>query len=67
MALANEDERSAVLSAGKFGHRTEIFGVVRLRGLAARGVVTKDSEGHWRLTADLAGEEARPMEALSSS
>ena len=31
----------------------------RLRGLASRGVVTKDSGGHWRLVA----EAARPTEA----
>src|SRR5580700_2890712 len=30
----------------------------RLRGLASRGVVTKDSAGHWRLVAELAGEAA---------
>jgi hypothetical protein len=30
-------------------------------------VVTKDSAGHWRLVAELAGEEARPMEAPSST
>ena len=30
----------------------------RLRGLASRGVVTKDSAGHWRLVADLAEEAA---------
>jgi hypothetical protein len=34
----------------------------RLRQLAARGVVTKDVGGHWRL----AGEEARPTEASPS-
>ena len=39
----------------------------RLRGLAARGVVTKDAAGHWRLTADLAGEKARPMSAPPST
>ena len=39
----------------------------RLRGLARAGKVTKDSAGHWRLTAELAGEEARPMEAPSSN
>ena len=38
----------------------------RLRGLASRGVVTKDSAGHWRLMADLAGEAARPTEASPS-
>jgi hypothetical protein len=32
----------------------------RLRGLAARGLVTKDGAGHWRLVGDLAGEHARP-------
>ena len=32
----------------------------RLRGLASRGVVTKDAGGHWRLTADLAGEKPGP-------
>jgi hypothetical protein len=32
----------------------------RLRGLASRGVVTKDSAGHWRLVAELAGEAAGP-------
>jgi hypothetical protein len=39
----------------------------RLRGLATRAVVTKDSAGHWRLVAELAGEESRPMEAPSST
>jgi hypothetical protein len=45
----------------------------RLRGLAARGVVTKDAGGHWRLVGDLlkseeilAGEEARPPGASPS-
>jgi hypothetical protein len=32
----------------------------RLRGLASRGLVTKDSAGHWRLVADLAGEPPGP-------
>ena len=32
----------------------------RLRGLASRGVVTKDSAGHWRLVKDLAGEKPGP-------
>ena len=32
----------------------------RLRGLASRGVVTKDSAGHWRLMAELAGERPDP-------
>ena len=32
----------------------------RLRQLAARGVVTKDSAGHWRLVAELVGEAAGP-------
>ena len=31
----------------------------RLRGLASRGVVTKDSAGHWRLIEDLAGDVSR--------
>jgi hypothetical protein len=31
----------------------------RLRGLAQRGVVTKDANGRWRLVGDLAGEAAR--------
>ena len=39
----------------------------RLRGLAARGVVTKDAGGHWRLTADLAGEVAGPQQAPPST
>jgi hypothetical protein len=34
----------------------------RLRGLAARGVVTKDSDGHWRLVAELAGEGPGPTQ-----
>jgi hypothetical protein len=38
----------------------------RLRGLASRGVVTKDSAGHWRLVAELAGEEAGPTSPPSS-
>jgi hypothetical protein len=38
----------------------------RLRGLASRGMVTKDSAGHWRLVADLTGEAARPPEASPS-
>jgi hypothetical protein len=38
----------------------------RLRGLAARGVVTKDSAGHWRLVAELAGEEPGPTQPPSS-
>jgi hypothetical protein len=38
----------------------------RLRGLASRGVVTKDSAGHWRLVAELAGEEAGPTGPPSS-
>lgn len=38
----------------------------RLRQLARRGVVTKDAGGHWRLTADLAGEAAGPMSAPPS-
>jgi hypothetical protein len=32
----------------------------RLRGLASRGVVTKDGAGHWRLVAELAGEDPGP-------
>lgn len=32
----------------------------RLRGLARAGKVTKDSAGHWRLVAELAGEAAGP-------
>ena len=32
----------------------------RLQGFASRGVVTKDRAGHWRLAAELAGEEPRP-------
>ena len=39
----------------------------RLRELAARGVVTKDAGGHWRLTADLAGEVAGPQQAPPST
>ena len=38
----------------------------RLRGLASRGVVTKDSAGHWRLVAELAGETADPTLPPSS-
>ena len=38
----------------------------RLRGLASRGVVTKDSAGHWRLVAELAGEAAGPTLPPSS-
>ena len=34
----------------------------RLRGLASRGVVTKDSAGHWRLVAELAGETPGPTQ-----
>ncbi len=37
----------------------------RLRGLASRGVVTKDSAGHWRLVAELAGEAAGPTQPPS--
>jgi hypothetical protein len=37
----------------------------RLRGLASRGVVTKDSAGHWRLVADLAGEAVGPTQPPS--
>jgi hypothetical protein len=36
-----------------------------LRGLAARGLVTKDGAGHWRLTVDLAGEESAPSSAVA--
>jgi hypothetical protein len=38
----------------------------RLRGLAPRGVVTKDNNGRWRLVAELAGEKAGPTEASPS-
>jgi hypothetical protein len=38
----------------------------RLRGLASRGVVTKDSAGHWRLVAEIAGEAAGPTLPPSS-
>jgi hypothetical protein len=38
----------------------------RLRGLAARGMVTKDSAGHWQLVAELAGETAGPTQPPSS-
>jgi hypothetical protein len=38
----------------------------RLRGLASRGVVTKDGGGHWRLVGDLAGEAAGPTARPSS-
>lgn len=38
----------------------------RLRGLASRGVVMKDSAGHWRLVAELAGEAAGPTQPPSS-
>jgi hypothetical protein len=34
----------------------------RLRKLAAAGAVAKGGDGRWRLTADLAGEEARPTQ-----
>lgn len=37
----------------------------RLRGLASRGVVTKNSAGHWRLVAELAGEAAGPTQPPS--
>jgi hypothetical protein len=33
-----------------------------LRQLARDGMITKDAGGHWKLTADLAGEEARPTQ-----
>ena len=32
----------------------------QLRKLAGRGVVTKDSAGHWRLVAELAANQLRP-------
>ena len=38
----------------------------RLRGLASRGLVTKDSAGHWRLVAELAGEAAGPTQPPSN-
>jgi hypothetical protein len=38
----------------------------RLRGLASRGVVNKDGAGHWRLVAELAGEEPGPTQPPSS-
>jgi hypothetical protein len=34
----------------------------RLRQLAARGVVTKDADGRWRLVAELAGEQPDPTQ-----
>ncbi len=39
----------------------------RLRGLASRGVVTKDSAGHWRLVAELAGAAPDPTSPPSAS
>ncbi len=39
----------------------------RLRQLARDGTIAKDAGGHWRLTADLAGEEPRPPAAPPSS
>jgi hypothetical protein len=38
----------------------------RLRGLASRGVVTKDSAGRWRLVAELAGGAPGPTAAPPS-
>jgi len=38
----------------------------RLRQLAARGVVTKDRAGHWRLVAELVGEAPGPTPAPSN-
>jgi hypothetical protein len=32
----------------------------RLRGLAARGVMSKGSDGHWLLVEELAGEQPGP-------
>ena len=38
-----------------------------LKELASRGTVTKDSAGHWRLVAELAGAEPDPTMALPSN
>lgn len=54
----------AALAKAAGGNRSSVG--ERLRQLARRGTVTKDSAGHWRLVADLVGDEPGPMEASPS-
>jgi hypothetical protein len=66
LAAMQEHSGATVIALAKAAGANRSSTGERLRGLASRGVVTKDSAGHWRLVAELAGEEPGPTEASRS-
>jgi hypothetical protein len=60
LAALRDHPGSSVSALAKTASASRTRTAERLRGLASRGVVTKDDAGHWRLVEDLAGEEAAP-------
>jgi hypothetical protein len=60
LAAMQGNAGSSVSALAKAAGANRASTAERLRGLAARGVATKDSAGHWRLMAELAGEKPDP-------